>query len=86
MIIVHVLSLQEYEALANKIHELQEKESQLLTDYEQHSSESSPPEDPEPPPPPSGPKLLPPVKQQPSPTPTRPILRVNFPNDQVSSV
>ena len=78
--------LQEYEALANKIHELQEKESQLLTDYEQHSSESSPPEDPEPPPPPSGPKLLPPVKQQPSPTPSRPILRVNFPNDQVSSV
>lgn len=77
--------LQEYEALTNKIHELQEKESQLLTDYEQHSSEPSPPDDPEPPPLPPGPKL-PTVIQQPSPKPSRPILRVNFPNDQVSSM
>ncbi|XP_052085966.1 serine/threonine-protein kinase B-raf-like isoform X1 [Mytilus californianus] len=76
--------LQEYEALANKIHELQEKESQLLTDYEQHSCEPSPPEETEPPPQAPGPTL--PIVPQPSPTPSRPILRVNFPNDQVSSV
>ncbi|XP_063448062.1 serine/threonine-protein kinase B-raf-like isoform X3 [Mytilus trossulus] len=76
--------LQEYEALANKIHELQEKESQLLTDYEQHSCEPSPPEETEPPPQAPGPIL--PIVPQPSPTPSRPILRVNFPNDQVSSV